>query len=70
MLKEKKSLSDSLSDLMAVIVAHFLGALFMWWGWNVIAPLLMLTTLTYWEMLAVRLGICTVINMFEKSNIR
>ena len=68
MLEEKKSLSDSLSDLTAVIVAHFLGALLMWWGWNVIAPLLMLTTLTYWEMLAVRLGACAVINLFKKSN--
>lgn len=45
-----------LGDFLGDIAVWFLTALFLWWGWSVLAPLLNAPMLSYMEMVALRIG--------------
>jgi Co/Zn/Cd efflux system component len=52
----KKTWAVLLGDVLGDIAVWLLTALFLWWGWSVLAPLLNAPMFSYMEMVALRVG--------------
>ena len=44
----------------------FMSALFIWWGWNVLAPHLNAPQFGYWEIFAMRMAFGCILAMFKR----
>jgi hypothetical protein len=57
--------SEALGRAIGALGAVFLSALFIYWGWGVIAPHLNAPTFSYWEIAGIRFAAGTIIRMFK-----
>lgn len=64
--KTEKTAKEILRNLIASLFLIFLFPLFMWWGWNVLAPHLNAPVFSYWEMMGIRLGLSAITSTFKK----
>ena len=59
------------SENLGKWVGHFgfwaLSALFIWWGWNVLAPHLNAPTFGYWEIFGIRMMFSNIVYIVKKS---
>lgn len=51
-------------DALAEIAKYFISALFMWWGWSVLAPHLNCPIFSYMEVFAIRMMFSWVMYIF------
>ena len=57
--------SEALGRAVGSFGAVLLSALFIYWGWGVIAPLLNAPEFTYWEIAGMRFAVGTIIRMLK-----
>ena len=55
-MTKKKTWASTLGEIIGEVAVWFLTALFMWWGWSVLAPHLNAPMFSYMEMVALRVG--------------
>lgn len=55
--KENNTTAENLAKIFAKIIVYFISALFIWWGWNVLAPHLNAPLFNYWEIFAMRMAL-------------
>jgi hypothetical protein len=60
-----EKVSGALGHAIGSLGAVFLSALFIYWGWGVIAPLLNAPEFSYWEIAGIRFAIGTIIKMLK-----
>ena len=53
-----------IGNFIGKIGFYFLTGAFLYWGWNVVAPHLNAPLFTYWEMMAIRMAIGSLVRMF------
>ena len=53
----EKKFSNHVSDLLATIIIWFIGAGFVTWGWNTLAPHINCPLFTYWEIFSMRMAL-------------
>lgn len=57
--------SGTLGNALGALGTVFLSALFIYWGWGVIAPYLNAPEFSYWEIAGMRFAVGTIIQMFK-----
>lgn len=55
--KKDNTITESLAKIFVKICVYFISALFIWWGWNVLAPHLNAPLFGYWEIFAMRMAL-------------
>ena len=65
--KEKTEVFKNIAEFLGTIGSWFLSALFIWWGWNMLAPHINLFTLGYWEVFAIRMAFSSITHIIGKS---
>ena len=63
----KENIGETFGSLLGTIGGWLLSALFIWWGWNVLAPHINLFTLGYWEMFAIRMAFSSITYILGKN---
>lgn len=66
---EKKTFTEQTCELMAKVGGWFVSALFIWWGWNTIAPHLNSPLFSYWEIFAMRMALSSVVKIFHQQRV-
>ena len=56
---------EALGNFIGGYGAILLSALFIYWGWGVIAPLLNAPEFSYWEIAGMRFAVGTIIKMIK-----
>ena len=51
----------------ANVVNWFMSSVFIWWGWNAIAPHLNAPMFGYWEIFAMRMALGNILAMLKKK---
>ena len=64
-LNEIKENSGKIGKIIGKGIGWLLSAGFIYWGWIVIAPHLNAPEFTYWEILAIRMALGSIIAMFK-----
>ena len=64
-LNEIKENSGKIGKIVGKGIGWLLSAGFIYWGWIVIAPHLNAPEFTYWEILAIRMALGSIIAMFK-----
>lgn len=67
MLQNKKNIFENIGKFLGTVGGWFLSALFIWWGWNVLAPHINLFTLGYWEVFAIRMAFSYILHIIGKT---
>ena len=62
-VKNEKSISDKITDMLSTIVKWFISSAFIMWGWNVLAPHINAPQFGYWEIFAMRMGLTYFMNI-------
>ena len=60
----KKSWSEIIGSLCGSIANYFISAIFIWWGWNILAPHLNAPIFSYWEVFAIRMAFSYTMSIF------
>lgn len=55
--KKDNTTTENLAAIFVKICVYFISALFIWWGWNVLAPHLNAPLFGYWEIFAMRMAL-------------
>lgn len=55
--KKDNTTIENLAKIFGKIISYFISALFIWWGWNVLAPHLNAPLFGYWEIFAMRMAL-------------
>lgn len=61
--KKDNTTTENLAKIFAKIIVYFISALFIWWGWNVLAPHLNAPLFNYWEIFAMRMALTYVVSI-------
>lgn len=56
-------IGEIIGNIIGEILIWFIPALFIMWGWNVLAPYLGCPLFTYWEVFAMRLGLIQIMKI-------
>ena len=64
-LNKIKENSEKVGKIVGKGIGWLLSAGFIYWGWIVIAPHLNAPEFTYWEILAIRMALGSIIAMFK-----
>ena len=56
-----------LIKILTKICIYFVSALFIWWGWNVLAPHLNAPSFSYWEIFAMRMAFAHIVYIIRKK---
>jgi hypothetical protein len=62
--KEDNTTTKNLATIFVRICVYFISALFIWWGWNVLAPHLNAPLFNYWEVFAMRMALSSIVGIF------
>lgn len=65
-MENVKSIAFKIGYLIGTIACRFIGAGFLMWGWNTIAPHLNAPTFTYWETFAIYMGLIIFVGVFRR----
>lgn len=65
--KSIKEMCAEVGKLFGRVGGWLLSALFIWWGWNVLAYHLNLFTLGYWEVFAIRMGFSYILGIIGRT---
>ena len=57
--------SEELGNILGTYGGILLSALFIYWGWGVIAPHLNAPEFSYWEIAGMRFAIGTIVKMLK-----
>ena len=63
----KEKFNESLGAFIGRFGFWLVSALFIWWGWNVLAPHLNAPALDYWEIFAIRMMFSHIVYIIKKS---
>jgi hypothetical protein len=63
----KENIGEKFGEFLGTIGGWFLSALFIWWGWNVLAHHLNLFILGYWEVFAIRMAFSNITYILAKN---
>ena len=63
----KENISEALEKFLGRIGGWFLSALFIWWGWSVLAYHLNLFALGYWEVFAIRMAFSYILHIIGET---
>lgn len=61
--KEINTTAKELGKIIGKIIFYFISALFIWWGWNTLAPHLNSPLFSYWEIFAMRMALTYIISI-------
>ena len=64
---KNEEIRKSSALLVTGIVGWFISAGFIYWGWTVLAPHINAPEFGYWEILALRLALGSVVKIFAKK---
>lgn len=67
-MENKNTTRDKIIDLIATICVWFISALFIWWGWSVLAPHINAPTFSYIEIFAMRMGLSFLMRIILQKN--
>ena len=59
--------NEQIGSTIANVVIWFVSAVFIWWGWNVLAPHLNAPLFGYWEILGMRMAFGSILAMFKRK---
>lgn len=62
-IEENNTTIENLAKIFAKVCTYFISALFIWWGWNVLAPHLNAPLFDYWEIFAMRMALTYVVSI-------
>ena len=62
--------AEKFGSFVGRIGGYFLTGAFLYWGWNAVAPHLNAPLFTYWEMMAIRMAIGSLVRMFIPIEIK
>ena len=64
---QKKLTAECIGGLMGNAASWLFSAVFIWWGWSVLAPHLNAPLFSYWEIFAMRMALtCTMKILWQK----
>lgn len=66
-MKNDKGIAFKIGYFIGAIACCFIGAGFLMWGWNTIAPHLNAPTFSYWETFAIYMGLNALVGIFRKT---
>lgn len=66
-MKNDKGIAFKIGYFIGAIACRFIGAGFLMWGWNTIAPHLNAPTFSYWETFAIYMGLNALVGIFRKT---
>lgn len=66
-MKNDKGTAFKIGYFIGAIACRFIGAGFLMWGWNTIAPHLNAPTFSYWETFAIYMGLNALVGIFRKT---
>ncbi len=55
-----KEIGEQIGTILGRVAYWFISAVFIWWGWRILAPHLNAPEFTYWETFAIRMGLSYV----------
>jgi TRAP-type C4-dicarboxylate transport system permease small subunit len=58
---------EKIIDALATVTFLFISCIFIWWGWNTLAPHINCPEFTYMEIFAMRMGFGYIVAMFRKK---
>lgn len=61
-----KGIAFKIGYFIGIIACRFIGAGFLMWGWNTIAPHLNAPIFSYWETFAIYMGLDALVGVFRK----
>ena len=64
---KKNTVARNLIEIFTKICICFSSALFIWWGWNVLAPHLNAPSFSYWEIFAMRMALANIIHIIRQK---
>lgn len=64
---KKNTVARNLIEIFTKICLYFTSALFIWWGWNVLAPHLNAPSFSYWEIFAMRMAFAHIVYIIRKK---
>lgn len=62
-----KAMIDEIAEFAGYVVATFISAALIMWGWNTVAPHLNAPQFGYWEVYAMRMGLKSFIKLFKNN---
>lgn len=62
-IEENNTTIENLAKIFVKVCTYFISALFIWWGWNVLAPHLNAPLFDYWEIFAMRMALTYVVSI-------
>ena len=62
--KKNNTTIENLAKIFVKVCIYFISALFIWWGWNVLAPHLNAPLFNYWEVFAMRMALSYIVGIF------
>lgn len=65
-MKNDKGIAFKIGYFIGTIACRFIGAGFLMWGWNTIAPHLNAPTFSYWETFAIYMGLNVFAGVFRR----
>jgi hypothetical protein len=66
-IKMKNEISKAIIKFLGTVSFWLTSSLFLWWGWNVLAPHLNAPMFSYWEIFAIRMMFSYSISIIVKS---
>lgn len=64
---ENRKIEINVNNGLRTISFWLISSLFLWWGWNVLAPHLNAPMFRYWEIFAIRMMFSYTISIIAKS---
>ena len=64
-MKNDKGIAFKIGYFIGIIAYRFIGAGFLMWSWNTIAPHLNAPTFSYWETFAIYMGLNVFVGVFR-----
>ena len=61
--KKDNTTTKNLAAIFVRTCIYFISALFIWWGWNVLAPHLNAPLFDYWEVFAMRMALSSIVGI-------
>lgn len=65
--QNKTKTLENIGEFLGTIGRWFLSALFIWWGWNVLASHFNLISFGYWEVFAIRMAFAYILDIIGKT---
>ena len=62
-IEENNTTIKNLAKIFVKVCDYYISALFIWWGWNVLAPHLNAPLFSYWEIFAMRMALTYIFSI-------